>query len=105
MNTAEMLVKTLAGQRLSPEERIELSKWIVSDKVEMLLTKEFLIAQQWTIWAVNLTLSARECTDSDSDIYKFLEVLGCKKISVSSDFPCRRAGENYEGKTLVKFRV
>lgn len=105
MNTAEMLVKALAGERLSPQERIELSKGIVSETVEMLLTKEFLIAQQGTKKKVDFTLKASQCTDTDDDIRKFLMALGCKKISVTSDFPCWRAGERYEGKTFVKFRV
>lgn len=105
MNTAEMLVKALAGERLSPQERIDLSKWIVSEVVEELLTKEFLIAQQGTKKKVNLTLSASQCRDSDKDVEKFLEALGCKKIRVSSDFPCTRAWENYQWKTFVKFRV
>jgi len=105
MNTAEMLVKALAGERLSPKERIELSKWIVSEKVELLLTKEFLIAQQGIQKRVDLTLTRTQCTDSDADIRKFLTALGCEHISVSSDFPVGRAGESYEGKTFVKFRV
>ncbi len=43
MNTAEMLVKTLQGKRLSYEERIFLLKWLVSEKTEMLLTRQLLI--------------------------------------------------------------
>lgn len=103
MNTAEMLVKTLAGERLSPEERIELSKWLVSEKTEMILTKEFLIAQHGTKSRVRLTLMANECRDSDSSIHKFLETLGFKKILVTSDFPAYC--ESYEWSTKIRFRV
>lgn len=105
MNQYEMLVKTLAGERLSPEERLELSKGIISEKVEMILTREYLIAMHGTKSKVSLTLMVNECRDPDENIRKFLEALGCKKISVTSDFPVAYAGENYEGKTFVKFRV
>lgn len=105
MNQYEMLVKSLAGERLSAEERIELSRWLVSEKTEVILTKEFLIAQHGTKSKVQLTLMARDCRDPDENIRKFLEALGCKKISVTSDFPCSYAWERYEWSTKVKFRV
>lgn len=103
MNQYEMLVKSLAGERLSPEERIELSNGLVSEKTQSILTKEFLIAQHWTKGKVQLTLMARECRDPDENIRKFLETLGCKKISVTSDFPAYC--ESYEWSTKIKFRV
>jgi len=48
MNTAEMLVKTLHGKRLSPEDRVELLVGLISEKTQMLITRELLMLTHTT---------------------------------------------------------
>ena len=103
MNTPEMLVKILEGKRLSSEERLSLAKDLVAENVQDILSKKMLVASQGGQKRVDITLSADECRDSDEDIRNFLWLLGCKKISVSSDFP--GYNESYTGRTTIKFKI
>ena len=103
MNTPEMLVKMLEWRRLSSEERLSLAKDLIADNVQDILGKKILIATQGGGNRVNITLNADECSDSDEDIRSFLGLLGCKKISVSSDFP--GYNESYQGTTKIQFKI
>ncbi len=103
MNTASMLVKSLEWERLSSEERIELSKWLIAENVAEILTQKILIAQQWWNRNVDIKLTADECRDSDENIRNFIWLLGGKKISVTSDFP--GYNESYTWTTRIKFKT
>lgn len=103
MNTWEMLIKTLQWERISSEERLELSKWLVAENVEQILSKKILIAQQGWSKKVDITLRASECLDTNENIHNFLWLLGCRKISVTSDFPWYN--ESYEWSTRIKFKI
>ncbi len=52
---------------------------------------------------VDVTLRAKDCRDPDTNISKFLRILGAQDIQISSDFP--GYNESYEGTTRVRFRV
>lgn len=97
--------KAFSGESLSFDDRLELVKWIVSEKVQEILLKELVIAMTSSQKKVDITLWAHVCRDSDENIRKFLWAMDAKDIKVSSDFPCGRAGENYEGRTFIKFSV
>ena len=103
MDYASALQDSLDWKKLSWAERIELAKWLLKEKSQAILMREILMAREWVKNYIDITLKARDCTDQDEDIRKFLSVLGCYDISVSSDFPAYC--ESYEGSTRIKFRV
>lgn len=90
---------------LSAEEKIELLGKLVSESAQKIILEEYLIASMWVKEKVDVTLRAKDCKDPDTNISKFLRILGAQDVQVSSDFPCWYAWENYEGTTRVRFRV
>lgn len=97
--------KVLSWVELSFEERLSLVSGLVSDKVQELLLKEIAIAIASNMRKVNLILTAKQCTDPDENIAKFVWGMWAQEISVTSDFPCWRAWENYEWTTKIVFRI
>lgn len=85
---------------ISSDERIEIARSLISQKVADILQDQMIISRlSWR--KVDITLSANDCIDSDENITKFLAILWANNIKVSSDFPAYC--ESYVGKTFIKF--
>lgn len=91
------------AHELSDEDRLEIARWLISEKVEKILDREILKAIATRRYMVDIVLKARDCTDQDGDLASYLWALGYVDIWISSDFPwyC----ESYEWSTHIKFRV
>lgn len=92
-------------EKMTPQERLEAMKDKVSESTRNALDKAIRETVATFQEKVDVTLSESICRDSDENLRNFLMALGYKDIKVSSDFPCGRAGENYEGRTFIKFSV
>jgi len=97
--------KVLSWEQLSFDERLSLVSDLVSDKVQKILLKEMAIAIASNERKVDVTLTAKQCTDPDKNIAKFVWGMWAQEISVTSDFPCSRAWESYQWTTKIKFRI
>lgn len=98
-----LLPKTdiLPLNQISAEEKIEIAKSLVAEKVADILQNQMIISRlSWR--KIDLTLRASECIDSNENIRKFLAILWASDINVSSDFPARC--ESYEWRTFIKFK-
>lgn len=71
MNTAEMLVKTLHWKRLTVEERISLLIRLISEKTEILLTRELLALTHKTKSQVVFQLITPMFTQNTNQITKY----------------------------------
>ncbi len=94
--------KMLSWEEVSIDEKLEIARDLVADNVANILQREMVVASL-SGEETEIILKASQCTDSDENIRKFLTILGAKSIKVSSDFPCWRAWESYEGTTTIKF--
>lgn len=90
-------------QMLSPEQRCKMAKGLIAKKVIMILDSHVLLAVGSNDNRVDVTLRAKECTDSDNNIRRYLAIMWYADIKISSDFP--GYNESYEWSTSVKFRV
>ena len=59
-------------QVLSPEERCRIAQGLIAQKVIAILDRHILVAVSSHDNRVDITLSAKECTDSDSNIRQYL---------------------------------
>ena len=94
--------KMLSWEEIPLEEKIEIARSLIADKVADILQKEMVISHiSWE--RSKLTLTARQCKDSDESLRRFLRILWAKDIKVTSDFPCWYGWENYEWTTTIEF--
>ncbi len=92
-------------EKMTPQERFEAMKSKVSESTRNALDKVIRETVAAFQEKVDVTLGASVCRDSDENLRNFLRALGYKDIKVSSDFPCWRAWESYEGRTFIKFSI
>ena len=69
------LGKLLKKDFLSTEQKIELLGKLVCEKAQKVLCEEYLIASLGVNEKVDVTLRAKDCRDSDSNLRKFLRIL------------------------------
>lgn len=70
-----LLQKILSGQNVSAEEKMQLARTLVAEKVANILEQKVAIAMLSGNQKIRIELTARECTDSDENIALFLKVL------------------------------
>lgn len=102
MREKNIYERVLSWEEVSIKEKFEAAKWLVAEKVANILQREIVVAKlSWEKSKVKL--KARDCTDPDESIRKYLTILWAKNVKVTSDFPCWRAWESYEWSTSIEF--
>lgn len=92
-------------EEVTPPSRLKIMKNKVSESTREALDKAVCEAVAAFQSKVDVALGSSICRDSDENLKNFLRALGYKDIKVSSDFPCWRAWESYEGRTFIKFSI
>nr|MDD3720393.1 hypothetical protein [Candidatus Gracilibacteria bacterium] len=103
-----MITAKEAGELLknmTQEDRFNALKNEVSEKTRNAIDNEVRKAVAACKNKVEITLGEKICRDPDDKIHDLVVGLGYKDVKVTSDFPCGRGGDSYEGKTFIKFTI
>lgn len=76
----ELQLKILSSEKLSPAEKLEVVKWLVSESIEKILIEKIVIAKAATQWKVSLIIEKQSEKDCYESIVQFLSILDCKVI-------------------------
>lgn len=74
----ELQLKILSWHKLSPAEKLDVVKWLVSESVEKILIEKIVLAKAATQQSVKIIIEKQSEKDCYESIDQFLSILDCK---------------------------